>query len=237
MAPIAGIEHYARAFPVQHKHFDDDTNLESADRSRFISHWNGFTPGDIEDHARKFFHDITNQQLGPEQSISPGEMLGHVRSLKALARRLSEIPALSLDYPQAERLVRDLTSLDAAGLRSRLRALFRAGETLSCVLMWSFRNPRNTSDAFDGTRIEDLPCRLGLPTFGREEHVALAHERGGRDYVTPTAFDAGLYAEWNPGGVTRPLLACEAAYPDGLPEVVHDSIEFVEIQTGVTHIR
>jgi len=236
-AKKSGLQRYKSRYKRQCANLEADAHLTKTHKREFRTHWSRFRSGSVEAFAKKFFYDPKRHQLGPEQLIDASELLGHLRRLDSLARRLTEFPSLGLDIHQATRLVRDLVFLNADSLKRRCGRMFRSGETLSAYLMWSYRNTLNVTDPFDGITLADLPCRLALPSFGSGQHIAFGHRKHtSTRYTIPTAFDAGLSQEWVPGGKTKPLSSCARRYPEGLPEIVHGPTQFDYIATRLQTI-
>ena len=235
-----GFELYKKRFKTECANFEKDRQLKKVEKDRFRNHWRSLGSKDPEAFAKEFFHDPKSQQLGSEQILRKNEVLGHVRTLKSLARHLSENYRRSFNYDLdgAQNRLRELTLCSAAVLRQYFQRTFRAREAVSLYMMWSFRNPKVPHDPFSGIDLGGLPCRLGLPSFGVPEHVGFGHARREKcKYKKPTAFDAGLGEQWVVGGFTKPLPPCAGKYPKGLPEVVHDAAHFTSIVTELKMIK
>lgn len=222
---------FEREFPQPHSNFKQDSQLSNAEKSRFVKHLASYTSGPYMDYVNGFLHDAANQQIGSEAKLLNNEIAGTVRSLSAFASRFTQRDILDHDPLNAEVLIRDLSLLPSSHLIASLNALFPSAATTARSLMWSYRNT-DPADPFAGIEINDLPCRLALPSYAASEHVAFGHYVSAENRpCVPTFFDAGLSNEWRPGGKTHPLPPCKPKYSEGLPEVVHRPTLFRDIST------
>jgi hypothetical protein len=218
-------------YPDYWRKLQSDSSLTPDDKRKFGKHLGAHLKGTLEDHAALFFN--SHKLIGRTVLLTLGEVIGSVHAKSALIRRLCECCGLTIKH--AQRKIGHWVSLDFKDLQSEIKDVL-GEETITLHLMWSYRNDKKPRDPFFEIEIRDLPCRLGLRSFG-SDHYAFGHKlsAGEKAYI-PTSFDAGLYEQWEPGGVTKPHDACNTKYPTGLPEVVHNPNKFQNISTRLFEV-
>lgn len=93
-------------------------------------------------------------------------------------------------------------------------------------IQWSFPDSK-TEDLFKNqTTISLMPCRAGL--ISEEGKLIFTHKLNDNYNVRkPTVFDARLYPQFQPGGLTKPLSLCK--HLKGFEEFVHIPNNFKNI--------
>ncbi|MCU0786225.1 MAG: hypothetical protein MUF81_19695 [Verrucomicrobia bacterium] len=230
-----GLEEFKRKHPEFWAKLEKDKALTRGLKKKFAKHLATHKKGDISEHAVSFFR--ANKLKGAAILLNRDEVLGSVRAKTALVARLRVCAKIS--RIKTLRHLADWVGFDVNKLQSEIENLL--GDALiGQFVMWSYRNERDAYDPFSGVVVRDLPCRLGLPSFPKEDHYAFGHmmpDSKARRVRTPTAFDGELYQQWIPGGFTRPHDACKSTYSDGLPEVVHRPNNFKNIYTKLKEIQ
>jgi hypothetical protein len=182
-------------------------------------------------HAECFFR--ANKLLGPAEPLSTDEVLGTVRSRTALLERL--MACAGLTRSNAAALLSNWVLFDSSDLQDEVQTLLGDAK-VSQYMTWSYRNAKDQYDPFNGVDLQDLPCRLGLPSMGAD-HYAFGHMLPAASAPRkPTAFDGGMNEQWIPGGYTLPYGACQPKYSVGLPEVVHEPNRFRNIYTSLKEL-
>lgn len=159
-----------------------------------------------------------NQLKGPLRSEAQQVALGRVIIREAFELSLVRDPTA----PQTEKDLGSPPSTDeilAMNLQDQRREL--SDRLLAPYnIMWSFFQTDSPHDPFVGFEgaTSEFANRLGLRSAREKDLVYWAHRLDAAKQTArfPTAFDAGLIAEWRPGGKTRCLDGGE-----GLPETVH----------------
>ena len=169
---------------------ESDKEIKPLLKDKFTAHLQQHESGSIKDHVEIFFRG--NQQEGSPVTLTSDELLGSVRERDRTIDRIWEVTKIE-KKSQVEDMVDDWVSLNPITLKKEIESWPNLDETPICdYLMWSYRNANNPKDPFFKIIIEDLPCRLGLPTFGKA-HYALGHLLPKTKKVTkPTAFDGEL---------------------------------------------
>ena len=93
-------------------------------------------------------------------------------------------------------------------------------------IQWSFPDSK-TEDLFrNQATIDILPCRAGL-VFAEEKLLFTHNLNDNYNVRKPTVFDARLYPQFQPGGLTKPLTSC--SHLKGFMEYVHIPNNFKNI--------
>jgi hypothetical protein len=219
-------------YPVEYDNIDKDDALTSAHRETFKGALSTCDDTEsMEQCADKFFQ--ANKQLGPSVVFPRDEeLLGRIYSYTAFVRQLMR--QASLSETDALNLLASMKALTKEERLDEIKSTF-GSVLMSAYLIWAFRNTQNPGNPFDGHRLADLPCGMGLDTssVGAEErYVAWGISVPDDALVTsPTAFDPGLQylARWKPGGLTQPGKECSGTYTEGLPEVVVEPVPFERV--------
>lgn len=220
-----GLKKFDAEFPGQRAKIESDANIPTSVQHAFITYlenWNGV--GNIGDYAEEFFRRY--QQLGPDANFATTECAGHVRKKIAVLSHLHGY--FGLPTREAEALLGDWIAMPESRRLTEVRAVL-GSEPISPYVMWSFRNPRNKKDPLKSVALSLLPCRLGLTMDEPHLHLFFAYPLS--PPVTariPTALDPGIrnISNWQPGGTTKPNKKCQNQYRTGLPEIVHDPVQF-----------
>ena len=228
-----GVSEFKTAYPDYWNKLHSDPSLSPKQKREFIKHLWKFSKGTLESHATSFFD--SHKLIGPLVTLIKGEALGVVRAKSAMIRRLCE--CCGLTRRQALRKLGHWIVLDFRDLQSEIKDILGDEPITLYLIMWSYRNNNDPRDPFFGIVKEDLSCQLGLPSFGKEDHYTFGHVLpAGEKAFMPTAFDGGLYDQWEPGGTTKPHDACRTKYPLGLPEVIHKPNRFENISTRLFEV-
>ncbi len=226
---MGGLDQFEKEYPQQLEKIRNAPHITTAQERAFSRHlqsWKGRRP--ISGHADAFFR--ANQQTGPQVSLKGHEALGHARKTTSLLLRLYNITGLSKREAQ---LQLDEWLAMAEGRRLDEIKAYLGSHRISDYMMWSFRNGRTPRQPLDGIDLALLPCRLGLEDDQPELFLFIGYEPSDSIIAhVPTAFDPGTrnLSSWQPGGTTHPKAACRAKYRAGLPEVVHDPVQFEALQ-------
>ena len=93
-------------------------------------------------------------------------------------------------------------------------------------IQWSFPDSRSEDLFKNQATIDLVPCRAGL--ISAEEKLIFTHNLYDNYNVRkPTVFDARLYPQFQPGGLTKPLSSCN--HLSGFMEYVHIPNNFKNI--------
>ena len=220
-----------RAYPDFWEKVQNDPALKKGMRKKFVRHLSRYKRGDLKRYVEAFFR--ANKLKGPAIALESDEVLGCVRAKRNFITRLAACAGVS--KRKMQRTLDHWVSMDPALIQEEIEGV--VGEApIHSFMMWSYRNDMDTFDPFNGIIVHDLPCRLGLSSFGLE-HYAFGHMLPvNKKARQPTAFDGGLCPQWMPGGLTRPHDPCKAKYGKGLPEVVHRPTTFNKICTKLMEI-
>lgn len=224
-----GIKEFKKQFPEFWEKFEADTELAPLKKRQFKQYLKAFKGGDLRKYARAFCRQHKNQRCGQRVAIS-GATLGHVRKKSGLVNRIYAVTKWKTD--RINDFLRDWELIDDPRNISDLFTTF--GEaTITEHTMWSYLNDADTNDPFFGVDHQDLPCRLGLPSFmDGSEHYAFGHLLPHNIKAKkPSCFDSDLCEFWINGGMTKPHDPCAKKYPAGLPELVHSPNKFKNIKT------
>ena len=222
---------FLNSHPQAAANFLDDINLSSAEKAEFLAHIEGHVTGELQAHLKDFCY--AHKKHGSSAILEPGEHLGVVRALSAMADRLVAYSATDLEPSDAEATIEDWATLPADDLKATMDILLPAGATITSFLMWSFRHTAQPARPTEITGSRDLPCRLGLPSYADgSKHVLFGHDPASLEIFAPTFFDSALDPQWRAGGNTLPHADCATHYPGGIPEVVHEPNLFARISTG-----
>lgn len=93
-------------------------------------------------------------------------------------------------------------------------------------LQWSFPDSKTESLFENQVTIDLVPCRAGL-IFAEEKLIFSHNLNDSYNVRKPTVFDARLYSQFKPGGITNPLPSC--SHLDGFIEFVHIPNNFKNI--------
>ena len=97
-------------------------------------------------------------------------------------------------------------------------------------IQWSFPKPEKEDIFATQATIQQLGCRAGIMDDSRK--IILTHNLNMNYNVRkPTTFDAGFYEQFEPGGVTKPMLACDTL--EGFNEYVHTPNQFININANI----
>jgi hypothetical protein len=226
---MGGLDQFEKEYPAQLEKIRNAPHITTAQKRAFIRHlqiWKGRRP--ISEHADAFFR--AKQQAGPRVSLKRREVLGHARKKTSLLLHLNRVIGLSKREAQ---LQLDEWLAMAEGRRLDEIKAYLGSHRISSYMMWSFRNRRTPRQPLDGIDLALLPCRLGLEDNQPELFLFIGYEPSDSIIAhAPTAFDPGTrnLSSWQSGGTTHPKPACRAKYRVGLPEVVHDPVQFDALQ-------
>ena len=209
--------------PQIYENLDTDRHISQAKRKELLEQLITANVNDERVVGNRFVSfSHAHQCRGPKWLATRSIHLGHVEE-----RRKTEETLASVVMPTSG-LTRRRRSpsvvIDMILRRSLHDQCVLLGETpLSQYEMWSFYQPQAANDPFCGVskNAGELVRRLGLGhTDPAEELLLWAHQLdSGQSAYVPTAFDAGLYEYYRPGGKTKPL-----AGDGGLHEVVHSPV-------------
>lgn len=161
-------------------------------------------------------------QEGPSFPDAATTTFGRVNSFPSLVNAVADQDS-SLSRSRAEALLRDVIHDAAPATRLERQRLALSGKTLSLYQMWCYPagDPQKPFTEIGTIRSEAVNV-LGLGCFADDaELLRWAHTLpGGITAHLPTAWDAGDYACWRPGGRTYRLDSDDY----GVPEVVHRPI-------------
>lgn len=178
---------------------------------------------------------LANLQQGTLTPFPDTTYFGHVQSMQSVINRVAGA-ASSLGLGSAEALVRDAitSTADAATKLARQKSDF-AGNTLSRNQMWCYpaSDPGNPFAEIGTTRAEAVNI-LGLGFYAVDEPatelVRWAHVLPDSiEAHAPTAWDAGAYVYWRPGGRTYRLDRDDY----GVTEVVHNPIGSEDLTVAI----
>lgn len=203
-----------------------DKELLKNKKQEFIKHLKGYKSGCINGHALGFTRQ--NLYLGRLIKMGNDEMVGSVRAKDKFVEQV--VSGLGIQSKYARAKLRGWVLLSSDELQAEFDGQL-ADSPVSRWMMWSYRNPNDSLNAFNGIDTKDLSCRLGLPN-PTQEKIAFGHMLPvGHEAHAPTAFDSELFDQWIPGGVTKPHPPCLRKYKKGLPEIIHKPTPFRCIST------
>lgn len=93
-------------------------------------------------------------------------------------------------------------------------------------IQWSFPDLKTEDLFLNQDTIDIVPCRAGL-VFAEEKIIFTHNLNDSYNVRKPTVFDARLYPQFQPGGLTKPLLSCN--HLTGFMEYVHIPNNFKNI--------
>ena len=186
------------------------------------------SPDEMLERTRKFCH--RHQQEGPADPTAQAAILGCVQALDKVAEALwDENSQGGPDHVKTH--LRQVLGIQDEAERLTVQKQQFADGPLTRYQAWAFHDvPHDDPFATLGLRRVDVVDRLGLGAYEQttDELVCwTCRLPSGTTAHTPTAWDADADPNWSvfwrPGGRTQPLH--ESATEQGLPEVVHNSVE------------
>ncbi|MBL4898568.1 MAG: hypothetical protein JKX76_02850 [Colwellia sp.] len=224
---------------IKLNHFQVFENIEQDKKSNpalrqsfydFLAKYDGKT--DFQEFCNGFFYQ--NKLKGDILDVEDKEHLGRVVAKTVLAEHLSSellrtSPSKSRSVKWIQKNLDDIARVEDNSISLRMLKRIFSSCSLQRYMMWSFRNPQKKDSAFSGIDIAKLPCILALAN-GTSSISMYAFGHILPDSIKPqlpTFSDAGIYEEWRPGGLTKPLQACNTH--EGLEEIVHKPHLFINI--------
>ncbi|NOS89333.1 MAG: hypothetical protein HOP34_12510 [Methylococcaceae bacterium] len=198
----------------------------------------------VKDKANEYFHN--NQFTGQQLTLKKSERLGRLQSWNGFINHIEPLlPPRNKDIFDKDKLesikrkvkhgdlsaAEEIFNLVEEALKPYLipkrpltlgkipKPPLTLGEIPIPPLTWCFR--ADTPAPFEGIHLDSLPCRLGLKYLDIQKYLPIEITPPLNIVAKiPTAFDAGLFVHWRPGGKTCHRDGCECQQKDGLDEVV-----------------
>jgi len=205
------MQHFRDEFPQIADNILQCNQLSTDDKNAFFAEFDGASHASkkaLKEHAERYFNSRKLKGSNFEHRASL-RCLGHLHLWSALASDLDLLEFLE-DIPLDLRDVRDSVSV---GNWDKLEEMLECleGVTLRYVV-WGFYN--NDDLPFSGIDLKMLPCRLALESIDIEDYFPFEVTVPTDEPVhEATAFDAGLFDLWRPGGWTTPLASCSSEAP------------------------
>ncbi len=225
-------DNYRSRFPECWENLQTDPHLSDAQRTAFLDYLESVPGIDVEQVACRYFYNPANCLLGSTVNVK-GITLGRIASKEGFLEHIenSAWSVYRIDKADARALFDDLIGFDQSKQMDLLKHSYPVFQ-LSPHNMWSFKNDSSYDDPFEA--MGDLPCRLGLPRL-KPPYVGWGHALP--DHIAahiPTAFDAGIFPTWHPGGTTKPLATCPGE--SGLGEYVHQPTSTTDVLVAFREI-
>lgn len=240
-----GYKELKRINPEFVRKFESDTFLKVDLKNQFLEYMQGYTDksGSVTEFAKCFMRE--HKQMG-EDYIGSAELFIRMNDLMRFRARINEIIKRDasrklneflkpdtplnirktlfkamLDEPIKEEIRHEpdhsIYYLGMPGLPAGTKPVLGEAQTGSYI-EWSY--PNSEEDVFEANTKKLLDCRAGLSENESLDKVLYSHLiKACRKVCKPTVFDAEDYPQFEPGGKTKPLKACEN--DDGLEEYVH----------------
>ena len=210
------MESFEIVFPVAARNIKKCEQLADDDKGIFFALIDGAghaTSRDMEEHAEDFFR--ANRMRGAVCAHRDGiTRLGHLHQWSALLgddgamEVLRDAPFDIRDYQDA------VKTEDWMMLEEMLDYL---EDVPINYVVWGFLS--NGKSPYNGIDLRTLPCRLGLEPVDPDAFFPIEIEVPADAQLNEaTAFDAGFFVFWCPGGWTCPRPECPDA--DGFREVI-----------------
>jgi len=214
---------FEKHFPKQTQNINGCNQLNSEAKAAFFTEIDSIDEEDkvaVEQAAEKHFHK--NSFRGNVVELTLDERLGHLQRWSSFIDFIRSIaPSKDAEKDKLDETINKVSGgeLDAVDAVNEMLDLLGLGETPMTPLVWCFRT--RTQSPFVGLDLDSLPCRLGLHgNLDKANYFPMEITPPAIEIRTPTAFDAGMFEHWCPGGKTCPRDEDQCKGQEGLEEVV-----------------